>query len=86
MQNNGYWPYVSKRSWLFLKGKMRQNANIHFIHERKSEQELVRCEMNTKEKSTKSRVRYLSLGPDKRGITHECIIEVLGVFVWKKRS
>ena len=37
----------------FDKGKMRQNINIHSIHERKSEQKLVKCEMNTKEKRYK---------------------------------
>ena len=47
--------------------------NIH-IHKHKSEQKLVRCEINTKEKvqqkSTKSSP-VVVLGPDKRGMDEE---------------
>ena len=53
-------------SRFFLKGKMRQNTNIH---EHKSEQKLVKCEINTKEKGTKSRVLGPGTGGQKRDYT-----------------
>ena len=50
MQNNGYWPYVSNIAGSFSKAKWDE-IQTTYIYKRKSEQKLVRCEINTKEKA-----------------------------------
>ena len=64
MQNNGYWPYVSN---LVLSQRQNETGNKHtFIHEHKSEQKLLRCEMNATEKGSESVGSGTDRGPGQK--------------------